>query len=117
MGYQVSLGLTAFPKSVFEAESAWHQTKMQRCGVPLDNRHPYTKSDWSFWAAAFGTQEQLLAIVDGLYSFAHTTEDRVPLTDWYDVGSCRQQGFRARPVQGGLFAPMVVPPSTDVLFA
>ncbi|MEV4709686.1 glutaminase domain-containing protein, partial [Actinoplanes sp. NPDC049316] len=32
---------------------------------------------------------------------AHTTGQRVPITDWYDVVSNRQQGFQARPVVGG----------------
>jgi len=114
MLYQRVLGLTTFPDSVIDAEEAFYQTKMETCGVPLDNRHPYTKSDWSLWSASMGTQQQFQAIVDALYHFANVTTSRVPLTDWYDVEKCTQQGFRARPVQGGLFAKMLVPMKMEV---
>lgn len=107
--YQRALKLSSFPEYVFEKENAYYQTKMQKCGVPLDGRHPYTKSDWSLWTAALGNQEQMEAIIEGVYNFAHTTSSRAPLSDWYDVDSCEMKGFRARPVQGGLFAPMIVP--------
>jgi len=105
--YQKSLRLSSFPQSVFDSETAYYQTKLAKCGVPLDSRHPYTKSDWSMWSAVLGSASQFHAIVDRLYTYAHTTPSRVPLSDWYDVNSCAMKGFRARPVQGGLYAPMI----------
>ena len=29
-------------------------------GVPLDNRHDYTKTDWLMWTAAMGSEEQVI---------------------------------------------------------
>merc|ERR1712151_934561 len=49
--WQKVLGLKAFPEDVFVAEARYYQKQMKTCGVPLDNRHPYTKTDWSLWAA------------------------------------------------------------------
>eukprot|EP00401_Gymnodinium_catenatum_P037391 CAMPEP_0117518306 /NCGR_PEP_ID=MMETSP0784-20121206/32063_1 /TAXON_ID=39447 /ORGANISM="" /LENGTH=705 /DNA_ID=CAMNT_0005314221 /DNA_START=1 /DNA_END=2118 /DNA_ORIENTATION=- len=108
--YQKVLGLKAFPQSVFDEEEKYYHTKMEVCGVALDNRHQYTKSDWSLWSASLATsQSQFNAIVDGVFNFANTTPSRVPLSDWYDVTTCTAKGFRARPVQGGLYAKMLVP--------
>lgn len=112
--YQRSLDLSVFSEAVMEKESAYYRSQLQRCGVPLDSRHPYTKSDWTMWAATLGSAPQLEAFVQGLYTFANITPSRVPFSDWYDVGTCISKGFRARPVQGGLFAPMVVQESAPV---
>lgn len=106
--WQKVLGLKAFPQDVFDREAAYYQTKLETCGVPLDNRHLYTKTDWSLWTASIGTQDQFEAIVNGMFKFANTTTSRVPFSDWYDVSTCEAKGFRARPVQGGLFAKMLV---------
>eukprot|EP00928_Gymnodinium_smaydae_P075059 TRINITY_DN5807_c0_g2_i1.p1 TRINITY_DN5807_c0_g2~~TRINITY_DN5807_c0_g2_i1.p1 ORF type:complete len:694 (+),score=93.34 TRINITY_DN5807_c0_g2_i1:73-2154(+) len=108
MFWQKALGLGAFPDEVFNAENAYYQTKMETCGVPLDDRHPYTKSDWSLWSASMGSQEQFESIAAAVFRFADTTPSRVPLSDWYDVTTCVMKGFRARPVQGGLYAKMLV---------
>jgi len=108
--WQKVLGLHAFPDHVLEVESLYYQTKIQACGVPMDSRHPYTKTDWSLWAASLATtQKQFEAIVRLVYRFANTSISRVPLSDWYDVTNCNAKGFRARPVQGGLFIKMLVP--------
>jgi len=106
--FQKVLGLETFPQSVFDKENAYYQTKLEKCGVPLDNRHPYTKSDWTLWSGAVADNEQFSNLVGRLYHFAHVTESRWPLTDWYDVETCRAVGFRARPVQGGFFARMLI---------
>ena len=69
-------------------------------------RHTYTKADWEMWTAAWLKDHAQVrdALIAGLYRFADTTGQRVPLTDWYDVVANRQQGFQARPVVGGFFA-------------
>ena len=93
---------------MYTKEEAYYGKQMQTCGVALDDRHPYTKSDWSMWSAAMGSQAQFTAISDALYKFADTTPQRVPFSDWYNVNDCTLKGFRARPVMGGLYAKMVV---------
>jgi len=109
--WQKVLGLRAFPEEVFKVESEYYQMKLDTCGVPMDDRHPYTKSDWSIWAASLAeTQEQFEAITSRVFKFADTTPDRAPLSDWYNIQTCKMQGFRARPVQGGFYAKMLVPP-------
>jgi hypothetical protein len=78
--------------------------------VPLDIRHGYTKADWEMWAAAWlkDHDEVRDLLVKGLYAFADTTGQRIPMTDWYDTVTGRQSGFQARPVVGGFFALLTV---------
>jgi hypothetical protein len=99
------LGLNLIPSSVLQQEAAWYTQQEQPYGVPLDIRHTYTKADWELWTAA-STNDPLLRqdFVESLYSFANTSPSRVPLTDWYDTVSDTQNGFKARPVIGGLFS-------------
>ena len=75
------LGLHLFPDSVYETEERFYQLQQKQFGIPLDDRHPYTKSDWSMWIAAMGSQEQFLNISEKLYNFADQTPDRAPFTD------------------------------------
>jgi hypothetical protein len=103
------LGLGLVSQRVLALEAAWYKGQRQRFGVPLDNRHTYTKADWEMWAAAATDDASLRqAFIDSLYAFANETPSRVPLTDWYDVPSGRQVGFQARPVMGGVFALMTL---------
>ena len=34
-------------------------------GVPLDDRHDYTKTDWLMWVAAMGNEEQVCTRYSG----------------------------------------------------
>ena len=99
------LGLQLIPTAVLQEEAAWYKGKENTYGIPLDNRHAYTKADWEMWTAA-STDDTALRqyIVDALYQFANTTPQRVPFTDWYDTTNATQSGFQARPVIGGIFA-------------
>lgn len=94
-----------FPQSVFDKEEQFYQTNMNvvstcmsisphntilmqyilQYGIPLDDRHNYTKTDWQMWVAAMGTQQQFQSITDHIYMFANETPDRVPFTDWYGL--------------------------------
>jgi hypothetical protein len=91
---------------------AFYLARLNKYGLPLDNRRTYTKLDWEFWTAALAENpadfEKLAAVA---YQFANESESRVPLTDWYDTVTARQQGFQARSVVGGLFVKMLADPA------
>lgn len=100
-----TLGLNLIPTSVLQEEAAWYLQKKNTYGIPLDTRHTYTKADWEIWTAASTDNTQLRQFfIDALYTFANTSAQRVPFTDWYDTIADTQNGFQARPVMGGLFA-------------
>lgn len=98
------LGYNLFPRSVRETEMTFYLHKINRYGLPLDDRADYTKLDWSLWTATLASNpEQFRAIVDPIYQWMNETTSRVPLTDWYDTKTGRQIGFQARSVVGGVF--------------
>jgi hypothetical protein len=104
------LGLGLVPESVARTEADWYVSRAATDGVPLDIRHGYTKADWEMWTAAWLKDHHEIRdlLISGLYTFANTTGQRVPITDWYDTVTNRQNGFQARPVVGGFFALLTV---------
>jgi Domain of unknown function (DUF5127)/Domain of unknown function (DUF4965)/Domain of unknown function (DUF1793)/Domain of unknown function (DUF4964) len=105
------LGLGLVPAAVAATEAKWYLSRAATDGVPLDVRHQYTKADWELWTAAWLKDHREIRdlLISGLYDFAHTTGQRVPMTDWYDTVTNRQTGgFQARPVVGGFFALLTV---------
>jgi hypothetical protein len=106
------LDLNLFPADVSRKEVAFYLTKQNKYGLPLDNRRAYTKLDWILWTATLaGNQSDFERIVSAAYQFANDSESRVPLTDWYDTVTAKQQGFQARSVVGGLFVKMLADPA------
>ena len=106
--FQYLLNTTAFPDSVRQVENAYYQTRANRYGIPLDNRHVFQKSDWFSWmgALAFDDRDgQQASIIGWLYEFADTSPDRQPFSDFYDTTtSTLPGGFIARFVMGGLWS-------------
>ncbi|HWC96894.1 MAG TPA: DUF4965 domain-containing protein [Candidatus Sulfopaludibacter sp.] len=106
------LGLNIFPPEVARTEMAFYLTKLNKYGLPLDNRKDYTKLDWELWTATMADNPaDFEKIVAPAYQFATESPSRVPLTDWYDTVTGKQQGFQARSVVGGLFAKMLADPA------
>lgn len=106
------LGLDLFPPHVRSTMISFYLKHLNRYGLPLDNRHTYTKLDWSVWTATMaGNQQDFEKLVDPVYLFLNETPDRVPMTDWYDTVSGKRVGFQARSVVGGVFIKMLADPA------
>jgi hypothetical protein len=102
------LGFHLFPQDVVKKEIAFYEKKENKYGLPLDNRRDYTKLDWLVWTATLADNHaDFEEIVAPAYDWANETPTRVPLTDWYDTVTGKQQGFQARSVVGGLFIKML----------
>lgn len=98
------LGLGIFPPEVARREVAAYLGLQGGFGLPLDSRRSYTKLDWILWSASLAERrEDFQALLAPVMRWLESAPDRVPLTDWYDTASGRQQGFQARSVVGGLF--------------
>lgn len=92
---------------IFKMQSKWYPTVSQEFGIPLDNRHSYTKSDWQVWAAAVAEPDTRRLILTSMAYWLNNTNTGEPFSDWYDVvsGEFNPDGhFLSRPVVGGHFA-------------
>ncbi len=106
------LGLNLFSPDIVKKEIAFYKTKENKYGLPLDNRKDYTKLDWLVWTATLAdNNDDFEKLVAPAYQWANETPTRVPLTDWYDTVTGKQQGFQARSVVGGLFIKMLSDPA------
>jgi len=106
------LGLNLFPAEIGRREIAFYLKTQNQYGLPLDNRRDYTKLDWVLWTATLAEKPaDFEALVAPAYQFANDSASRVPLTDWYDTKTAKQQGFQARSVVGGLFVKMLADPA------
>ncbi|AEU35316.1 glutaminase family protein [Granulicella mallensis] len=98
------LRLNLFPTKVRETELAFYAKHMNRYGLPLDSRKTYTKLDWEIWTATLAdSPQQFESFTAPIAAWLDDTPSRVPLTDWYDTLSGKQQGFQARSVVGGVY--------------
>ena len=112
-------GTEIMPKHIIESEVASYLKRVHPYGLPLDNRQPYTKSDWLIWTATLtdnrDTFEDLIAPLWDAYNSMQT---RVPMTDWYFTltglhksyhsGSENiEKSFRNRTVVGGHFMKLL----------
>ncbi|KAL8927802.1 MAG: hypothetical protein Q9208_002218 [Pyrenodesmia sp. 3 TL-2023] len=105
------LNLSIIPDSLHEMQSSFYPSVSQMFGVPLDNRHSYTKSDESLWTAATCSPETRRLFVNGLGYWLNVTSTDRPFTDLFEtVGeggypvSPTSIALSARPVAGGHFS-------------
>ena len=77
-------GTEIMPKEIIASEVASYKKRMHPYGLPLDNRQPYTKSDWTVWTATLAEDRaDFEAIVEPMWDAFNYTPSRVPMTDWY----------------------------------
>lgn len=113
------LGTEIMPKSVIESEVASYRAHAHPYGLPLDNRQPYTKSDWLIWTATLaGNRDTFEDMVAPLWDAYNSMQSRVPSTDWYYtiIGQHKaynsssenvEKSFRNRTVVGGHFIKLL----------
>jgi hypothetical protein len=116
------LELDLFPAEVARKEVAFYRdVALDRYGLPLDNRKPYTLLPWQVWCASLAEHRETFdAIFAPTYAWAHETPSRVPLPDWFWTTDGRQAtwgpvgrgmiGFQARTVVGGIFIKLLGDP-------
>ena len=113
------LGLNLIPTSILAEQSAFYITQEQPLGIPLQPetlneggvQTTIAKSDWNLWTGAALENATLQQnIIDEVYTFANTVQSGTPFSDWYDPTRITSfvSGFQARPVQGGIFAPLIL---------
>jgi hypothetical protein len=99
------LGTDLVPEAVRAEQAAFYPKVSNLFGLPLQVPHSYAKTDWELWTAAwlhaYPIRDELIARE---YLYANTTPSRVPFGDLYDTISGENNGFEARPVQGGIFS-------------
>ena len=102
------LNLGLWDKSVYEAEVKNYISKMNKYGVPLDNRSDYTKTDWEIWTTVLSDDDSYLRLVtDSICNMLSETENRVPFTDWYYSSTASQRCFQNRTVIGGIYINLI----------
>ena len=98
------LGFNLFPASVRQTEMAFYLKHINRFGLPLDNRRDYTKLDWEIWTATLADKPaDWNALLDPIGHWINEGPTRVPLNDWYDTKTGKQESFQARSVVGGVY--------------
>ena len=112
-------GTQIMPKAVIAGEVASYYRHMQTYGRPLDNRQPYTKSDWLVWTATLADDRRDFEnFIAPMWNAFNSSPSRVPMTDWYYTLTCEHKvsfnrresiykSFRNRTVQGGLFIKLL----------
>ncbi|UIR54730.1 DUF4965 domain-containing protein [Sphingobacterium sp. SRCM116780] len=102
------LKMGIFDADIKTAEVKYYLTKQNMYGLPLDNRQPYTKTDWICWTATMANdKETFQRFINPVYRFMNETVDRVPMSDWTFTDKPKRSGFKARAVVGGYFIKML----------
>ncbi len=98
------LGFNLFDEEVKKREAELYKSKMNKYGVPLDNRADYAKCDWMMWTTMlYDDREYFEMVCESMARLVSETFDRVPFADWYCTKTAECYSFRNRTVVGGLF--------------
>lgn len=112
-------GTEVMARDVIASEVASYRRVSHPYGLPLDNRMPYTKSDWLIWTATLAEDRQDFEdLVAPMWEAFNTMDSRVPMTDWYMTKTgihrayyskrCQKDiSFRNRTVVGGYFIKLL----------
>lgn len=101
-------GTKIMAPEVIQSEFASYRKHIHKYGMPLDNRQPYTKSDWLVWTATLANEKvDFIDYITPLWDNYNSSNSRVPMTDWYFTITSRQVGFQNRTVQGGLYIKLL----------
>ncbi|KAF4211906.1 hypothetical protein CNMCM5878_001922 [Aspergillus fumigatiaffinis] len=95
------------PHHIYQKQSIWYHYVRQKYGLPLDNRHLYTKTDWEFFAMAVASERTRSEILESVAKWVNETVTDRPFTDLHNTegrGEFPGPNFFARPVVGGHFA-------------
>lgn len=103
------LNLGVIPQRVYDMQSTWYATVSEAFGIPLDNRHSLTKSDWEIWTAATASPHTRRLFINAIAYWLNNTVTDKPFTDLYETIAAggypvESATFIARPVTGGHFA-------------
>lgn len=102
------LGLNIFSEDIIRTELDYYPTVVGEYGLPLDNRSTYTKSDWIIWTASLSSDKaEFETYIEPLWHFYNTTQERVPMSDWFYTDIPNYCSFIARSVVGGYFIQLL----------
>ena len=102
-------GWNILPEEFYRRELNSYLPRINRYGLPLDSRAPYTKSDWTMWVAAMTEDREVFdALCAPVARFLRESECRVAFSDYYDTELGTIECFIARSVQGGCFMPLLM---------
>ncbi len=102
------LDFNLFSEEFKQAETKQYLEKLNRYGVPLDNRADYTKPEWEMWTTAItDNKEYFDKLCEALVNMLSETKERVVFTDWYYTSTASQVLFKNRPVVGAMFVHLL----------
>ena len=102
------LDLRLFPPQIASTELSYYAKHLNLYGLPLDSRADYTKLDWELWTATLSQDPATFKhLVDPIAKWLNEGPTRVPLTDWYNTKSGKQESFQARSVVGGVYVKIL----------
>ena len=108
------LKLRTFSQAAFDMQAAYYPTRRDDAGVALDNRVPWSKTDWMLFSGASSpgpNNSTQIMFINDVHQFISNGLNDAPFSDRFFVKGSqagRSDDFRARPVVGGHFAVLAL---------